>query len=203
MKGFSIMQKIFLVMILILSLLFIAGCQKTILNMSGFYIPAMGIDEDEDASEPGGGVEFDANLNTGHGYAIRAIFENNHDLDDKSPTEMITGFGMLYINSTHQDQWYDSDVITHSGYLDLYCKKPISEKLFMETDFGVGGAVFDFTENVYDDTGGGALLLRLGFGIAASKTVDLHVGAGGFMWGWPGETVGHGGFITTGASVRF
>jgi len=189
------MQKMFLTIISGLLLLFAIGCNSSSrLNFSGFYIPLMGISEDVDGSEPGGGIEFDADLNTGHGYGVRAGLESD---------EGKFGIGLLYITSEHQERWLDSDVTTHSGYLDLYGRRYISDTIFLEADFAAGGAVFDFKENVYDDTGGGALLARGSLGWSATDNIDLHIGGGGFMWGWPGETVGKGGFFTTGVSVRF
>ncbi len=94
---------------------------------------------------------------------------------------------------------------THQAYIEYMHRTSLSrDPVAGRAAFGagVGGAGFDFDRDL-DDTGGAAVMIRAEAGLTLFRRFDLVVGGAAFLWGYPGETVGYGGFLTLGASVRF
>ena len=46
-------------------------------------------------------------------------------------------------------------------------------------------------------------MIRGEAGITVLGQFDLVIGGGGFLWGYPGETIGYGGVWTLGGNLRF
>lgn len=166
------------------------------LEVSGFWVPAFKVNPDEDERERNQGIEFDADLDTGSGWAARIGVGGDHRGQ---------GLGLLYMTTRHREDLTRRHARTHSGYLEYLMRTPHSRGPLDATfaaGIGVGGAAFDF-DGGFDDTGGGAVMLRGEVGLRLFHQIDLTVGGGGFLWGYPGETIGYGGFFTVGGSVRF
>ena len=163
------------------------------LEVSGFWIPVMSVSADEDRGETDNGIEFEADLESGTGFGARFGVGETH------------GLGLLYLTTHHDERDVDTSARTHAAYLE-YLLRLIESKsdpihAHVSVAAGVGGAAFDF-DRALDDTGGAAGQLRVEAGVG-SESVRLTLGAGGFLWGYPGETIGTGGFLTLGMLVRF
>lgn len=61
---------------------------------------------------------------------------------------------------------------------------------------------FDFDRR-FHDTGGAAGLARGEVGVALARFLRVHVGGGGFVWGYPGTTLGTGAFLDVGLTLAF
>lgn len=163
-------------------------------SVTAFWIPGLAISPDEDSTESDGGREFDADLDTGDGWGVRV----NGGSDGG-------GLGLLYMTTSHEERESDSRVRTHSAYLEYLTRLVESGGdgigFHIGVAAGVGGAAFDFNE-AFDDTGGAAGLARIEVG-AGTNRLRLTLGGGGFIWGYPGETIGSGAFATIGLTLRF
>ena len=172
------------------------GPRPTDLVVSGFWVPAFKVNPDEDEREPSQGIEFDADLDTGQGWAARVGFSGD---------ETKSGLGLLYMTTRHRESVTRRHARTHSGYLELLLRTPESRGP-LDANFavgiGVGGAAFDF-DGGFDDSGGAAVMIRGEMGLTLFRQFDLTVGGGGFLWGYPTETIGYGGFFTIGGTVHF
>jgi hypothetical protein len=79
-----------------------------------------------------------------------------------------------------------------------------SETVVFVTQLGVGlgGAVFDFKGGL-EDEGGAAAEIRVRLGVTLFEHVEVAGSGGLFIFGYPTETMGQGGFFTLEAGVRF
>jgi hypothetical protein len=167
--------------------------RKSVIRLEAYFLPVVGFSADLDQHEPGNGIEFHADVKTGEGIAARLAVGD------------VVSVGLLYIASQHRERSQDTQVDHHSLYLDVLLGGAINEgpiELALYIGAGVGGAVFDFKESI-DDTGGAALNLRVQTGLRIMEFVELEAGAGYMFWGYPGETIGHGGFLQLGLVLRF
>jgi len=163
-------------------------------SLSAFFLPVIDVTADVDPFEPDDGVLFDADVKTGRGFAARLGFG-----------EGAIDVGLLYLFGDHAEHEAGGRVHTHAGYLELFLGGPLWEgpvALTLGVGLGVGGAAFDFDAG-FDDTGGAACEARLAAGLRLLERVELTAGAGYFFWGYPGEKVGHGGFVNAGLVLRF
>jgi hypothetical protein len=161
--------------------------------VSGFWVPTMTISADEDEAEPGGDIRFDADLGSGSGWAVRTGFHEDGE-----------GLGVLYMTTRHSERSAGTHARTHSAYLEYYHPLVREEEmpLFVGLAGGVGGAAFDF-DSTFDDTGAAAGMARFEVGFAPTENLSIRVGGGGFLWGYPGETIGTGGFVLLGLGLDF
>lgn len=171
------------------------GWGQPTLEVSGFYVPSLKVKADEDETERDQGIEFDADLNHGSGFGVRVAGRG----------EKNTGVALLYITTKHTERETRRDARLHQAYVELFARTPPIHDYISPTfgaAIGVGGAVYDFRQG-FDDTGGAAGMIRGEVGITVAKRLDLTFGGAGFLWGYPGETVGYGGFISFQGHIRF
>ena len=160
------------------------------------WIPGLAVRADEDESEPGSGLEFEADLDSGEGNAIHL----QHFSGDG------TAIGFTYLTTEHTERDTDTHARTHSATIDfsvnaaLHVDGPFVP--FVEAGGGLGVAGIDFNGPI-DDTFGGAAAGRAHVGVRMFDALDVIVGGGVFLWGYPGETIGRGAYWSVGATLRF
>jgi hypothetical protein len=167
--------------------------KETMHSLEGFWIPVLSMQADIDSDEPGGGVEFEADVESGPGWGLRYDFH-------KSESDVT--IGAMYMGTTHTERITDRDVDIHSAYVTASGDFELTDYLSGRVTAGAGGVVVDFSEG-FDDTGGGALLISGGLGFTIIENLRAGVDVGGFLWGYPGETIAYGGFCTFGLAYRF
>jgi len=165
---------------------------------SGIYLeayshPVVQITADEDAKEPGGGFELEADLRTGDGYGVAAGVH-------------VEGFGLglLYLTSEHTERFTEVAADFHGAFVEARASGRhdfgwAAGSLGLGLGVGFGGVDF---EDVFRDSGGTALEARLSAGLHL-RHVGLEIGGGAFSWGEPGETVGTGTYLAAGITFWF
>ena len=165
---------------------------------TGFYLeafshPVVQVAADEDADEPYGGLELEADLRTGDGYGVAAGVQ-------------VEGFGvgLFYLTSRHTERLSEVAADFHGAFVEARASGR-HDFGWAQGSLGVGlGAGFggvDF-EDVFRDSGGTALEGRLTAGLHLRR-VGLEIGGGAFSWGVPGETVGTGTYLAAGITLWF
>ncbi|MGE0712577.1 MAG: hypothetical protein AB7N76_20350 [Planctomycetota bacterium] len=162
-------------------------------RLEAYFLPVVGLRADVDRCEPNGGILWKANARSGPGIATRLAFGD------------VVSVGLLYLASRHEETRRDTRLDAHSLYLDVLVggalnEGPLEFCLFLGA--GVGGAIFDF-DSGFHDTGGAAINVRLQTALRIMEYIELQAGAGCFLWGYPGETIGSGGFVQLGLALRF
>lgn len=165
-------------------------------RLSAFRMPWIKLVADVDPFEPDDGILFHAKLRTTDGFGAAIAIGAEH-----------VGLGLLYLYSEHEERRTGDRCRAHAGYLELTFEGAVPPGgpvlLTLGGGIGLGGAVMDFQKNVFDDTGGLSVMLRVYAGLRILERVEVTVGAGAFDWGVPGETIGYGGFTTVGLTLRF
>ncbi|MFN0058749.1 MAG: hypothetical protein ACKVX7_09870 [Planctomycetota bacterium] len=163
--------------------------------VSTFWLPYFKVSGDRDDEVPGPAGVFRADLDAGYGWAARMGFGSSD-----------ANIGLLYLTSHHDERETGARARTHSVYVEFWrgTDREVSADvdLFAGIGLGVGGALFDFSRT-FDDSGAAAVEGRVAGGLRVSEHFRLEVGGGLFLWGYPGETIGTGGFFTLGGSVVF
>ncbi len=163
------------------------------------WVPALSVEADLDEFELRGGREFDAELDTGDGLWLAARLE---DVDEEGTTFAVEPF---YATTSHSDAFTGANVDTHLlGAMASIGVRSGGESFAISPriGIGVGAAVFDF-DSFVQDSGGALGIVRATFGIEVARVAVGEVALGAFLWGWPTETVGYGGFISLGGGVQF
>ncbi len=112
--------------------------------------------------------------------------------------------GVLYAGSRHGLRGQSGELRVHSLFVELGPGGTIIEEpvgISVHAGAGLGGSFFDFTRRA--DAFGASLEVRGQLGVRVREGIELRGGAGYFFSGRPGETIGHGNFITAGAGLRF
>lgn len=164
-----------------------------VIRLEAFYLPVVGLRADEDRDEPFRGIEF-PDVRTGSGFGARFGAGNEY-----------VNVGLLYTASRHTTRVVETTLDAHSLFLDVLLGGALYEgpvELTLYLGAGVGGSVFDFAE-YYKDEGGAALNLRVQGGLRVMEHLEFGGGAGWFFWGYPGETIGHAGWLQLSLTFRF
>ncbi len=169
-------------------------------SFTALYIPVIGMKADKDKSEPNLGVEFDADLKAGSGWGGRIGIRSY-----ESGSNSVVDIGLLYLTTQHDEKFTDSHVRTDAVYIEMLFVGTSNNgpvRFTGSAGFGVGGAGFNFSQT-FDDTRALAGEVRTEIGAELWKHLELQLGGGGFLWGYPTETVGYGGFVTVSCGLRF
>ena len=169
-------------------------------TLTGFYIPVMGIIVDEDEDEPGLGIEFKADLKRGSGWGARVGISSTGE----NPGNFID-VGLLYFKTQHDEKTTDSSVRTEAVYLEALLvgmRGSGPARFTLALGLGVGGVGFNF-DRTFDNTKAAAGEMRVELGVELWERLKLQAGGGGFLWGYPTETVGYGGFATLSIGMVF
>ncbi|HBP21171.1 MAG TPA: hypothetical protein DEA08_25710 [Planctomycetes bacterium] len=153
----------------------------------------VGLRADEDEGEPNRGIEF-PDARTGSGLGARFGAGNEY-----------INVGLLYTVSRHTTRGVETTLDAHSLFLDMLLGGALNEgpvELTLYFGAGLGGAIFDFVD-YYKDEGGAALNMRVQGGLRLMEHLELGAGAGWFFWGYPGETIGHAGWLQLSLTFRF
>lgn len=174
-------------------------------TLTVFYIPVMGMKADEDENEPNLGIEFDADLKAGSGWGGRiGTADLGINYYGKDPFAILD-IGLLYLTTQHDEKSTSSHVRTDAVYLEfLLVGVSDSGPAQWTSSFGlgVGGAGLNFSRT-FDDTKALAGEVRAEIGLEFWNHLKLQAGMGAFVWGYPTETIGYGGFATFSAGVLF
>jgi hypothetical protein len=158
-----------------------------------FWVPVLGMKADIDEDEPGGGVEFGAEIESASGWGARCEFSRGSSK---------TAWGLMYTGTSHTEESTGSDVDIDAAYLIGSSYLEVGPRVVGRLTLGVGGVIVDFSEG-FGDTGGGAAMIGGGLGVEVVENLYVGIDGGGFLWGYPGETIAYGGFMTLGAAYRF
>lgn len=161
------------------------------LIFSATMIPALSFYADKDAGEANEGIEFDANLNSGSGYALRLGLGNENE-----------SLGFTYMTTQHTETQTGEESQMNALFLEGAAKKWFNTRYYTEIGVGIGGMVFDLPQG-YKSADGLAGLARLAIGLELVEHVQVQVGAGMFRWGHPGETYGNGSYLELGGVWQF
>lgn len=168
-------------------------------TLSAFGIPYAKLKADEDENEPDLGRWYKADLDDGYGWGARVGYGRRSGWVRSS-------LGVLYQTSLHKERDYETSARAHAAYLELLLDgafpRDSEVKFVAGAGFGVGGAVIDF-HHYFDDTGGAAIEGRLILGVEIGSVLEAGASGALFLWGYPGETMGYGSFVTLGGGLRF
>ena len=160
------------------------------------WIPGLWIRADEDDSEPGLGLEFEADLDRGDGWLV-AVQQLEADG---------TAFGFSYLTTEHTEEDTDSFARAHAVMFDASIASAADVRgpvvPYLEAGAGLGFAGIDF-DGPIDDSFGAAVNGRLLVGFRVADLLEFTAGGGVFGWGYPGETVAYGAYFTIGGVLRF
>jgi hypothetical protein len=158
------------------------------------WIPALIVDPDIDETEPGMGIEFDADLDTGTGWGARAGIG-----DDAAEA------GFVFWTTHHDERSRGGSVDVYGVHAEALIGPTLGEgaiRFRPRGGVGLGAVVFDF-DRFFDDTGGLSADVRVQAEVLFAGHGSLRVGASGFLWGYPGETIGTGALLTLEGGLSF
>lgn len=145
---------------------------------------------------------FKYNLHTGGGYGVAVGV-----LGLSNGGEGWLTTNLLYMNAKNSEKDLDFTLQTQSLYLEFGVgnREDITNHVagFWDLRLGVGGAHFDYPSEVAEDDREGAIEMRGQLGVEFHDFMQLSLGFGVYMWGYPGETVAQGDFSTLQLNVRF
>ena len=104
------------------------------------YIPALEIWPDKDLDEEHEGVEMDVDLDTGHGYAVRAAYSENGLHPQLLHTSSVS-IGVFYLNSHHTNKQDQTKAQAHLVLLDAAYEKMLYPQI--SGNIGLGSGQFD------------------------------------------------------------
>ena len=159
--------------------------------VSATAIPALSLYADKDSDEVNDGIEFDADLNSGSGYAVRLGLGNDSN-----------GIGFTYVTTQHTETQSGEPARLDAFFLEATHQMWYEHYYYAEVGLGGGGIVFDLPPG-YKNGDGLVGLIRLALGMEPVENVRLQVGVGMFRWGHPGETYGNGSYLELGGIVQF
>jgi hypothetical protein len=165
--------------------------ERTIVSV--VYIPYLDAVADIDPRELDGGVLFDHSLNVGEatGIKLSRAYEQHKSADVLS---------IAYYLGRQTEKGIDSDVRSHTVYFEYAAERyeTIHPEIhaFGSMFIGSGLVNFDFRNNQSHEWGGAAEIgLRLG--LKLSQRVKAGLSTALYLWGYPGETIGHGSYLST------
>ena len=141
------------------------------------------LNTDEDADEPDGGVELEADLEDADGFGLEYDYG-----DGRFGTKLAVHY------SEHDTEQGGGAELTHFQYSIYTGERYGSAPVIVNPQFGAGAGVLtvDLDDPVLADRGGltGSVFGALGFEIG--RHARLRAGAEFFVWGYPSETFGTG-----------
>ncbi len=165
------------------------------LLVGGMWIPLLSIKPDVDEDEPNLGLGFDADLEDGAGYGVQAGIEGEYG----------TMRG-TFVTTEHREHNLGgrarTGLIIAEMNMRVIQSDPRPVQAYFEFGGGLGAAWIDFDRN-YSDLWGGAAQVQAHAGLKLGTASKLEAGFAGFMLGYPGETIGYGGYFTLGGSLVF
>lgn len=180
-----------------------AWAESSSLYLEAIHVPTFRLRADrEDINNYSIGPALDYSLETGRGYGI-AVGVLGSGMGDE-PAALID---VLYLNAKNTEKDLGFTLETHAMYLEFggATSEPLSHHVmaFADLRIGVGGAYFVYPSGVAKDNREGAIAIRGQFGLEFYQSLQLSLGFGVYMWGYPGETVAQGDFSTLQLGLRF
>jgi hypothetical protein len=171
---------------------FVETVQEIHLSVEAFWLPVVGLHVSRGTRELDS--EWNVDAKTGDGLMVRV-----------SVGEEYVTLGLSGHVSHHEERKKDTRLDAYALYLDGQAggalnEGPVEWVLFVGA--GVGLAGFDF-EDHFHDTVTAAGQIRLQTGVRFFEHVELLVNASWFHWGYPGHSIGNGGYLGIGLSLRF
>ena len=161
------------------------------LFVESFYIPSFSVWPDKDSDEVNDGIEFNADLSSGYGIAVKIGIGTEQE-----------NLGFVYITTDHNETITHNSSRMYGYFLEAGIHQQINNFLFIEGAIGIGGIHFDLPSR-FDNSDGLAGMLRLNIGVSLFDHLRLNAGAGFMRWGHPGETYANSGFSMLGAAFLF
>ena len=109
------------------------------------------------------------------------------------------------MTTRHDEKSTNARVRTDAAYLEFLfvgTSKSGPARLTAALGLGVGGVGFNFSRT-FENTKALAGEMRVEIGVELWERLKLLAGGGGFLWGYPTETVGYGGFGTLSIGMVF
>ena len=162
-----------------------------------YYAGTFEVNADVDEGEPGGGLEFSANLDSGDGWGAGVVGARGaHKLQ------------ATYFQTRHNERATGSTAVAHQfqimGFLGSAIGQPDKVQVIPRIGVGFGGILFDFESGSgFSNTGGATLVGGGEVELRAWSRASLSIGIQYGLWGYPGETIGHGGVLLVGGGVLF
>ena len=155
------------------------------------WIPALSVWKDKDSDEINEGIEFDADLHSGHGVAAKIALG-----------DAITDVGLMIITTRHEEHESGSAAQLDGIFLEAAHRYFWGEYCFGELAGGLGGLIFELPDR-FRSGDGMAFLIRGALGVEYLEHIRLQLGVGYFRWGHPGETYGDGTYVEIGGALLF
>jgi len=159
--------------------------------ISATTVPALSVWADKDTDEINDGIEFDADLHSGQGAALKlAVGDAQTDL------------GLMFLTTRHRERITGSIVHLEGLFVEGAHRYFWGIHWFGELAGGLGGVVFDLPDR-FRSGDGAAFLIRGALGVEYWDHARLQLGVGYFRWGHPGETYGDGTYVDLGGAWLF
>ncbi|MBL4845795.1 MAG: hypothetical protein JKY65_09730 [Planctomycetes bacterium] len=165
--------------------------KETIVRLEAFYLPVVGMHIDRNVRH----LDRDWNVDpkTGSGLFLRLSGGDKASL------------GLSGHVSRHRERNLDTWFDAYAFYLDGQVGGALNEgpvEIVLYLGVGIGLAGFDFQDH-FQDTVAAAAQIRLQGGLRILEHVELLANAAWFHWGYPGTSIGNGGYLGLGLSLRF
>jgi hypothetical protein len=170
------------------------------LSISALYFPYYNVQADIDPDELNGGQQFHHDLEQGEGAGFR-IGLLQKGFQSKVPVSL------SYYRVKQREIETKDAVVSQALYLEVLPETELgspdeSIHSFGRIIAGIGVVKFDFVKNKSHEWGaaseiGGQVGLRIG------KFLNVAVGVGYFLWGYPSETIGEGSYFNGEVNIVF
>jgi hypothetical protein len=165
--------------------------KETIVRLEAFALPVVGLHVDRE--ERRSNVKWNVRAKTGDGLYARLSFGD------------LASIGLSGHVSHHRERKRNTSLDAYALYIDGQVGGALNEgpvEVVLYLGLGIGLAGFDF-EDHFDDTVAAAGQIRLQTGLRIFEHVEILANAAWFHWGYPGDSIGDGGYLGLGLALRF
>lgn len=165
--------------------------KETIVRLEAFSLPVVGLHVDRE--ERRSNVKWNVRAKTGDGLYARLSVGD------------LASIGLSGHVSQHRERKRDTFLDAYALYIDGQVGGALNEgpvEVVLYLGLGIGLAGFDF-EDHFDDTVAAAGQVRLQAGLRIFEHVEILGSAAWFHWGYPGDSIGDGGYLGLGLALRF
>lgn len=155
--------------------------------VEGVYLPYVGLGSNTRGRDNivFRNLELKSDPAVGHGLGGRLAVGNE-----------FLSLGVFYLYSHHDDRDNPTTLDIHQAYVDVLFGLSGGNRWIrasLQLGAGFGGVGYHY-ERLFRDAGGGAVEGRVRGAVTIADHLELAATAGLFLWGYPGRTIGTGGF---------
>jgi len=165
--------------------------KETVVRLEAFALPIVGLHVDRE--ERRSNVKWNVRAKTGDGLYARLSVGD------------LASLGLSGHVSHHRERKRNTSLDAYALYIDGQVGGALNEgpvEVVLYLGLGIGLAGFDF-EDHFDDTVAAAGQVRLQAGLRIFEHVEILANAAWFHWGYPGDSIGDGGYLGLGLALRF